>query len=150
LQDGEDGSEIKREGVREQLRLDPIRFTRSDDVLSDLRKRIETGQFDPSHGVVKARAPKEEARYKKAQAALEKHGEQARTVVRHLQNVDEFKEGAAYDDPAPTGVSRQQMREMLERLREEELLAMTMVEGPTPSRTYRIAPGMKAVLDELV
>ena len=36
---------VKREGVREQLRLDPMEFNESSEVLQDLRTRIDSGKF---------------------------------------------------------------------------------------------------------
>jgi hypothetical protein len=38
---------ITREGVRQQLRLAPVEFETEDEVLIDLRRRIESGQFSP-------------------------------------------------------------------------------------------------------
>ena len=45
LQVGPDGDQIRREGIREQLRLDPISFGTSDDVLRDLRDQINSGRL---------------------------------------------------------------------------------------------------------
>jgi hypothetical protein len=150
MQQDENGVGIKREGVRDKLRLDPVSFQTSDDVLSNLRERILSGQFNPRKTTGQPRSPKQEALYSKAKAALDKLGESARLVIRHLQNVGEFRSGSMYDDPVPNGITGAKMREMLELLRQEDLVAETMVEGPQPHRLFKIAPGMKAVLEDLV
>jgi hypothetical protein len=38
---------ISREGVRDQLHLNPIEFSHEDDVLSDFRQRLSDGRFSP-------------------------------------------------------------------------------------------------------
>ena len=81
---------------------------------------------------------------------IEKYGEPARIVIRHLQNVEQFRMGNVYDDPLPNGMRGQETREMLGKLLEEGLLAATVQEGRDPSRSFRIAPGMISALDELV
>jgi hypothetical protein len=150
LQVGAEGDEIKREGLREQLRLDPIPFASPEDVLRDLQRRIGAGELHPPQAVAPKRAAKDEARHKKAKAVIEKYGEPARIVIRHLQNVEQFRMGNIYDDPLPTGMRGQETREMLSKLLEEGLLAATVQEGRDPSRTFRIAPGMISTLDDLV
>ena len=60
-QTDEDGVSIKREGVREQLRLDPVAFHNADDVLRDLNLRIETGKFAPQKSNGQTRSAREEA-----------------------------------------------------------------------------------------
>jgi hypothetical protein len=150
LQVGADGDEIKREGLREQLRLDPVTFTTSEDVLRDLRRRIETGQLHLPQATVTNRSARDEARYEKAKAVIERYGEPARVVIRHLQNVEQIRMGSVYDDPLPNGMRGQETREMLLKLLEEGLLAATVQGGRDPSRTFRIAPGMISALDDLV
>jgi hypothetical protein len=145
-----EGDEIRREGIREQLRLDPIAFRTSEDVLRDLRERINAGRLHPPEATAPKRSARDEARYEKAKAAIEKYGEPARVVIRHLQDVEQFRMGHMYDDPAPRGMRGQEMRDMLAKLLEEGLLAETVTEGRDPSRTFRIAPGMVAALDVLV
>jgi hypothetical protein len=150
LQVGVGGDAIKREGLREQLRLDPIAFGTSEDVLRDLRQRIKDGRLRFPGAATPKRSARDEARYEKAKAVIEKYGEPARIVIRHLQNVEQFRVGDAYGNPPPNGMRGQDMREMLVKLQEEELLAVTVIDGRDPSRTFRIAPGMIATLDELV
>jgi hypothetical protein len=150
LQVGAEGNEIKREGLREQLRLDPVAFTTSEDVLRDLRQRINTGQLSLPRATPPKRSKGDEARYERAKAVVEKYGEPARIVIRHLQNVEQYRMGNTYDDRLPKGMRGQETRAMLAKLQEEELLTVTVQEGPDPGWTYRIAPGMIAALDELV
>ena len=150
LQRGADGTEIKREGLREQLRLDPITFTSSEDVLNDLRMRIESGHLHLPQAPASKRSGKDEARYQKAKGAIEKHGEPARIVLRHLQNVGQFRMGNISGDPSPKEIRGQEMRDMLTKLQEEELLAVTVIDGRDPSRTFRIAPGMVEAVDLLI
>jgi len=150
LQIGPDGDQIRREGIREQLRLDPISFGTSDDVLRDLRDRINAGRLTLPQATAPNKSARDEARFQKAKAAIEKHGDPARAVIRHLQDVEQFRMGSFYDDPAPKGMRGQEMRDMLSKLLEEEVLAVTTTEGRDPSRIFRIAPGMAATLDELV
>lgn len=81
---------------------------------------------------------------------IEKYGEAARVVIRHLQDVGHFRVGNFHDDPPPNGMRGQETREMLVKLQEDGLLAVTVQEGRDPSRTFRIAPGMISAIDELI
>jgi hypothetical protein len=118
--------------------------------IAELELRIATGQLRLPQATERKRSARDEARYEKAKAVIEQYGEPARIVIRHLQNVERFKIGNFYDDPPPKGVRGQEMRDILAKLLEEELLAVAVIEGRDPSRTFRIAPGMVAAIDELV
>lgn len=118
--------------------------------MNDLRARIEAGHLHFQQATASTRSGRDEARYLKAKAAIEKHGEPARFVLRHLQNVGQFRMGNFYDDPPPRGMLGGQVRDMLTKLQEEELLAVTVIDGRDPSRTFRIAPGMLETVDQLV
>jgi hypothetical protein len=70
LQVGAEGDEIRREGIREQLRLDPIAFRTSEEMLRDLRERIKAGRLHPPQTTRRKGSARDEARCSSEVAAV--------------------------------------------------------------------------------
>jgi hypothetical protein len=141
---------IKREGVREQLLLSPVEFETDEELLTDLRRQITTGAFAPCVAQPNpVRSSAEQRNFEIARSAIEKHGDAAVKVLRHLKTVGKYAVGN-YSPPPPVGLTGAQTREMLNTLVGEQLVRYDITNHTIDERTYEIAHGMGPVLNELL
>jgi hypothetical protein len=95
-------------------------------------------------------SPLEQRRQRTAQASLDELGDDGRVVLDFLLLHGSMAFGLS-SPPAPTGISMQRVREILDRCQQNNLV--TRSEIPTPGgreTVYTIAIGMKAALEELL
>ena len=97
-----------------------------------------------------ARTAAEEARLRQAQAALRIHGPDAIVILRHLQIHGMLTFGSGYP-PLPNGFSGDQTHMWLRQLTGDGLVTVhnEPVSGGC-NYVFQIAPGMVAILDELL
>jgi hypothetical protein len=139
---------IEREGVRQQLRLKPVEFEKDEEVVNNVRDQITNGTFSP-RAEQPPKTPSERYRFEIAKKAIEKLGQPAETVLRHLQTCGKYVAGN-YTPPPPHGFSGNQMREMLAKLVEEQLVRFEITDRRSDERSYEIVPAMIPVLNELL
>jgi len=141
---------IKREGVREQLKLNPIEFSEESQVLVDFEARLRRGEFQ---GVVNSadkpkRTKAEQYHYENAVKALHELGSGAAVALRHLKTHGTLTFGTYYP-LLPSGMSGDQAFGIYNTCVARGLV--TQLEKPgSGERTFAIAPTMNDVLDELL
>jgi len=96
------------------------------------------------------RSRADEARLQIAKSALEKHGDQGITLLRHLRIHGKLVFGS-FDPVLPAGIRGEQARALIQLLVTDQLVSVSQARHPGGyDYTYAIAPGMADVLDELL
>jgi hypothetical protein len=141
---------IKREGVREQLKLNPIEFNEESQVLLDFEGRLKSGAFQP--GVNPTDKPKrtmaEQYHYETAMKALQELGPDTEAALRHLKTHGTLTFGTYYP-PLPAGMRGDQVFGIYNTCVARGLVTQREKPG-SGERTFAIAPTMNGVLDELL
>ena len=119
-------------------------------MVADVEAQITSGGFAPrAVRAQRTRSAAERHQFTIADKAITKLGPVAVTVSQYLRNCDKYVSGL-YDPTPPPGLNGNQMREMLAKLVEEQLVRSEITNHQIDERTYKIAPGMVPVLDELL
>jgi hypothetical protein len=145
---------IKREGVREQLKLNPVEFDEEAEVLADFVRRLKSGTFPniPRQTAVEKakRTVAQQHHYDTAKSALQKLGPIAETALRHLKTHQPLTFGM-YDPLLPVGMNHDQAMNIYQLCAAEGLVTQRDALKPGyAERVFEIAPTMNEVLDELL
>ena len=125
---------------------------------SDLKKQIDSLMAmtaDRDAELEELKKPKrtvaEEHHYAEAQLALTKLGEDGAVALRHLATHEALTFAALVDPPIPKGMSARALHEILALCVAENLATCQTVKNPGGiDYIYKIAPGMKSALDDLL
>jgi len=137
-----------------------VSFVRAPKLLDDTRqsKISELNEHNRQLLSRPKRSPSEQHHYEQAKAALDELGLPAAIVLRHLEKHGQLiyrQRGPS--PPAPANMTAQEMQSWLDRCVARDLVtpshewkATGGVTHKIEEKTYQIAPGMKAALDELL